>query len=182
MTSRLVRHGRYDLSSTAVLASPAPAATRLLLAPAGVAVHKVTTEFMLSGSLGDYDAAAQTAIKTALANAAEVTPPPPLTAGSVIVTAIFFGTTMPPLPSPECRQHLLGDGSGPRSPSTPVCIGLGMRQSRFAEHSMFWWPQAPPPPAADATFPSSRRRWGRRLRLVVLIVLVLFKRPSKGDR
>ena len=51
---------------------------------------------MLSGSPGDYDVAAQTAIKTVLANAAEVSTSAvslTLTAGSVIVTAdIFFGT------------------------------------------------------------------------------------------
>ena len=51
---------------------------------------------MLSGSVGDYDLAAQTAIQTVLANAAEVTTSAvslTLTAGSVIVTAdIFFGT------------------------------------------------------------------------------------------
>ena len=58
--------------------------------------HKVTTEFMLSGSPGDYDAAAQTSIKTILAtesgvstNAVSLT----LTAGSVLVNAdIYFGT------------------------------------------------------------------------------------------
>ena len=51
---------------------------------------------MLSGSVGDYDAAAQTAIKTVLATESDVSTSAvslTLTAGSVLVAAdIFFGT------------------------------------------------------------------------------------------
>ena len=51
---------------------------------------------MLSGSVGDYDAAAQTAIKTVIAAEADVSTAAvslTLTAGSVLVAAdIFFGT------------------------------------------------------------------------------------------
>ena len=56
----------------------------------------VVTKLVAEGSVGDYDLAAQTAIKTVLAAEADVSPAAvslTLTAGSVIVTAdIFFNT------------------------------------------------------------------------------------------
>jgi len=77
--------------------SPSPSPAPGLPPPApGVAVFKVSTEFMLSGSPADYDAAAQTAIKTVLATAANVSPSAVslnITAASVLVAAdIFFET------------------------------------------------------------------------------------------
>jgi hypothetical protein len=56
-------------------------------------VHKVTTTFSLSGSVNDYDAKAQGAIKAVLANDANVSTAAvvlTLTAGSVIVTSDIF--------------------------------------------------------------------------------------------
>ena len=77
--------------------SPPPSPTPGLPPPApGVAIYKVTTEFMLSGSVSDYDSAAKTSIKTVLATEADVSTSAvslTLAAGSVIVNAdIFFAT------------------------------------------------------------------------------------------
>jgi len=62
----------------------------------GAAIHKVTAEFCLSGSFDDYDAAAQTAIKTVLAKDAAVQTNAvslSIVPGSVLVTAnLFFGS------------------------------------------------------------------------------------------
>ena len=62
----------------------------------GAVVHQITTTFTISGSVGDYDAAAQTAIKTVLAAEAKVSTSAvslTFTAGSVLVAAdIFFAT------------------------------------------------------------------------------------------
>ena len=62
----------------------------------GAVVYKVTTEFLLSGSVSDYDAEEQAAIKKVLATEADVSTAAvrlTLTAGSVLIAAeIFFAT------------------------------------------------------------------------------------------
>ena len=128
----------------------------------GVAVHKVSTEFMLSGSVADYDVAAQTAIKTVLAAEAEVSTAAvslTLTAGSVIVYAdIYFGTeTSATATACVLSQGVLANGASLETAINAQFAAAGLGQTTTVNAILAAPQVAPspslPPPAAP--LPSS---------------------------